>query len=78
MGGPDGRDRFVQSGVGHCNWTIGNGVQVVNGITALNRLVAAKSAKQIKAINRLMWATPGVNSDGAFVPEPLKRPALAK
>ena len=66
------------SGVGHCNWTIGNGVQVVNGITALNRLVAAKSAKQIKAINRLMWATPGVNSDGAFVPEPLKRPALAK
>jgi hypothetical protein len=64
------------SGVGHCNWTIGGGIQPVTGITALNRLVAAKSAKDIKAINRLMWATPGVNSDGQFIPEPLKRPGL--
>lgn len=64
------------SGVGHCNWAIDNGIQMINAVTALNRLVNAKTVKQIKAINRLMWSTPGVNSDGAFVPEPLKRPGL--
>lgn len=64
------------SGVGHCNWAIGGGIQPVTGISALNRLVAAKSAKDIKAVNRLMWATPGVNSDGQFIPDPLKRPGL--
>lgn len=64
------------SGVGHCNWAVGGGIQPVTAITALNRLVAAKSTKDIKAINRLMWSTPGVNSDGQFIPEPLKRPGL--
>ncbi|MHB1213317.1 MAG: hypothetical protein ACYC0W_13845, partial [Candidatus Nanopelagicales bacterium] len=64
------------SGVGHCNWAIDNGIQMINAVTALNRLVNAKTVKQIKAINRLMWSTPGVNSDGAFIPEPLKRPGL--
>ena len=64
------------SGVGHCNFALDGGVQLVNAVTALNKLVNAKTPKQVKAVNRYMWGTPGVNGDGFFQPDPLKRPNL--
>lgn len=62
------------SGVGHCNWAIDGGVQVVNAFKALERMVAKDKPAAVRQANRLMWATVGVNGDGFFEPEPLKRP----
>jgi pimeloyl-ACP methyl ester carboxylesterase len=64
------------SGVGHCNWTIGNGIQVVNAVGALNRIISNPSTKGVKNANKLMWSTVGVNGDGAFQPPALPRPNL--
>jgi hypothetical protein len=66
------------SGVGHCNWAIDNGVQLVNAVTALNRLVNNPTTKGLKGANRLMWGTVGVNGDGMYEPTPLPRPRLPK
>ena len=68
---------LATSGVGHCNWTIGNGVQVVNAVGALNRMINVGGTKGVKNANRLMWSTPGVNGDGAFQPPALPRPNAA-
>ena len=63
------------SGVGHCQFELlDNSVQVVNAVTTLNRLMNAKTQKQIAAARRLAFNTPGVNSDRDFVPDALKRP----
>lgn len=62
------------SGVGHCNWTVDGGVQILNAITALNRMAYATKPSQIKAANHLMWGTAGVNGDGMYVPSKLKHP----
>jgi pimeloyl-ACP methyl ester carboxylesterase len=64
------------SGVGHCNFAVAGGDQLVNAVSALNRMVNVRGTKGVKGANRLMWATVGVNSDGAFEPEALKRPGL--
>lgn len=65
------------SGVGHCQFeALGNGVQVVNSVAVLNRLMNAKTQKQIAAARRLGFNTPGVNSDREYVPDALKRPLL--
>lgn len=58
------------SGVGHCNFTTD---QLLGSVAALNRLVSAKTASQVKAANKLVYAKPGVNNDGMFRPDPLKR-----
>ena len=63
------------SGVGHCQFeALDNSIQVVNAVTTLNRLMNAKTQKQIAAARRLAFNTPGVNSDRDFLPDPLKRP----
>lgn len=59
------------SGVGHCVFTPG---QLVGALSAWSSITNAKTADQIKAANRRMWQVPGVNGDGAYVPQPLKRP----
>jgi hypothetical protein len=59
------------SGVGHCVFT---GEQVIGSVATLDRMVKAKSAKAIKLTNRAFWRVPGVNSDGGYTPDPLKRP----
>lgn len=59
------------SGVGHCVFT---DAQLLSSVAALGRMVNAKTGKQVKAVNRLMWGTAGVNGDGAYAPPPLKRP----
>jgi pimeloyl-ACP methyl ester carboxylesterase len=67
------------SGVGHCQFNaLDNGVQVVNAVTTLNRLMNAKTQKQVAAARRLAFNTPGVNSDRMYVPDALKRPLLAR
>lgn len=59
------------SGVGHCVFT---GEQVIGSVATLDRMVKAKTAKAIKAANRGFWQVPGVNGDGGYTPDPLKRP----
>jgi pimeloyl-ACP methyl ester carboxylesterase len=65
------------SGVGHCNFAVGGGVQMLNAVSALNRMVNNPTPKGLKRANQLMWGTVGVNGDGAYQPAPLKRPQLA-
>ena len=50
---------LATSGVGHCNWTEGGGIQIVNAVTALNRMVNNPTTKGVKSANRLMWGTVG-------------------
>ena len=59
------------SGVGHCVFT---GEQVIGSVATLDRMVKAKTAKAVRATNRAFWQVPGINGDGGFVPDPLKRP----
>ena len=66
------------SGVGHCNFAVGGGVQLIYAVSALNRLVYAHTAAQVKAAKALVYAQPGVNGDGYFEPEPLQKPNLAR
>jgi pimeloyl-ACP methyl ester carboxylesterase len=66
------------TGVGHCNWTLDGGQQVVNAVSALNKMVNNPTTKGVKAANRLMWGTAGVNGDGFYEPAALKRPQLAR
>lgn len=66
------------TGVGHCAFTIEGGVQLVNGISALNRMVNNPTPRGVRNANALMWGTAGVNGDGLYEPAALKRPALAK
>jgi hypothetical protein len=63
------------SGVGHCQFSrLDNSVQIINSVSVLNRLMNAKTQKQVAAARRLGFNTPGVNNDRLYVPEPLKRP----
>lgn len=65
------------SGVGHCQFMkTDNGIQLTNAVTTLNRLMNAKTQKQVAAARRLAYNTPGVNNDREYAPEPLKRPLL--
>lgn len=63
------------SGVGHCQFMkTANGIQLTNAVATLNRLMNATTQRQVAAARRLMYNTPGVNSDREYLPEPLKRP----
>jgi pimeloyl-ACP methyl ester carboxylesterase len=63
------------SGVGHCQFdALDNGIQIVNSVSVLNRLMNAKTQKQVAAARRLGYNTPGVNSDRLYTPDPLKNP----
>lgn len=67
------------TGVGHCNFAAGGGIQMINALTALNRYVQpGANASKIKAANALVYGTVGVNGDGFFEPEPLKHPELSR
>jgi hypothetical protein len=63
------------SGVGHCVYTP---EQLLGAVRALNAMVNAKTAKQVVAAKRLVYATPGVNNDRLFEPAALKKPLLAR
>ena len=63
------------SGVGHCVYTP---EQLLGAVRGLNAMVNAKSAKQIVAAKRIVFAVPGVNNDRMYVPVPLKKPLLAR
>jgi len=63
------------SGVGHCVYTP---EQTLSAVRALNAMVNAKTAKQIVAAKRLVYATPGVSNDRLFEPAALKKPLLAR
>ena len=63
------------SGVGHCIYTP---EQLLGSVRALNAMVNAKTAKQITAAKRLVYAVPGVNNDRMFEPAALKNPLLAR
>lgn len=58
------------SGVGHCAFTTD---QLLGSVAALSKMTVAKNASQVKAANKLVYAKPGVNNDGMFRPDPLKR-----
>jgi len=75
--GPDAAASIAasNSGVGHCQFQdLDNGVQVVNSVQVLNRLMNAKTQKQVAAARRLGFNTPGVNIDRDYRPDALKRP----
>lgn len=61
------------SGVGHCVFT---GAQVIGAVQAWTGITKAKNARQMKAVNRFYWKVPGVNGDGGYQPDPLKRANL--
>jgi len=63
------------SGVGHCEYTT---EQLLGAVRGLNAMVNAKSAKQVTAAKRIVFAVPGVNKDRLFLPDPLKKPLLAR
>lgn len=63
------------SGVGHCVYTP---EQTLSSVRALNAMVNAKTAKQIVAAKRLVFAVPGVNNDRMYEPAALKNPLLAR
>jgi pimeloyl-ACP methyl ester carboxylesterase len=63
------------SGVGHCVYTP---EQLLGAVRGLNAMVNAKSAKQVTAAKRIVYAVPGVNTDRMFLPDPLKKPLLSK
>jgi pimeloyl-ACP methyl ester carboxylesterase len=63
------------SGEGHCQFMkLGDGVQLTNAVQVLNRMMNAKTQKQVAAARRLGFNTPGVNNDRAYRPDALKRP----
>ncbi len=66
----------ANSGVGHCNWTVDGGVQVVNAVSALNRIMRQMNSRGVRNANALMWSTVGVNGDGGYEPPALPRPLL--
>jgi pimeloyl-ACP methyl ester carboxylesterase len=63
------------SGVGHCQFAkLDNGVQFTNAVVVLNRLMNAKTQKQVSAAKRIGFNTAGVNNDRGYTPDALKRP----
>jgi hypothetical protein len=61
------------SGVGHCQFTPR---QLEGAILSWLSIVRAKTGTDIRKINRQMWQVAGVNGDGSFQPDPLKRPGI--
>jgi pimeloyl-ACP methyl ester carboxylesterase len=63
------------SGVGHCTLT---SKQMLRSIKALDAMASAKTAKEVAAAKRLVFATQGVNKDRLFQPDALKQPSKTK
>jgi hypothetical protein len=59
------------SGVGHCVFT---GAQIIGAVSTWSKVTNARTAKKMKAATRAFWQVPGVNPDGMWVPDALKRP----
>ena len=63
------------SGVGHCAYTP---EQLLGAVRGLNAMVNAKTAKKVTSAKRIVYAVPGVNNDRMYMPDPLKKPLLAR
>jgi hypothetical protein len=59
------------SGVGHCVFT---GAQILGGVGTWSKVTNATNALRMRAATRGFWQVPGVNNDGGWVPDALKRP----
>jgi hypothetical protein len=59
------------SGVGHCVFT---GAQILGAVSTWSRVTNANVLRKMKAATRAFWQVPGVNNDGGWVPDALKRP----
>lgn len=59
------------SGVGHCAFT---GPQILGAVSTWSKVTNATTAKKMSTAVRSFWAVPGVNSDGQWQPDALKRP----
>ncbi len=59
------------SGVGHCVFT---GQQILGAVSTWGKVINAKTPKMMSTAVRSYWAVPGVNADGYWQPEALKRP----
>jgi len=59
------------SGVGHCVFTAN---QWLGAVSTWGKVTNATTASKMKAANRGFWQVPGVNSDGFYAPDALKRP----
>lgn len=72
--GPDSAasEAKATSGVGHCNFALGGGTQLVGAVATLNRLVNAKTPAQVKAAIASGYRIPQVNPDRLYLPERLK------
>jgi hypothetical protein len=63
------------SGVGHCTFMrVESGSQILNSVAVLNRLMNAKTQKQVAAAKRIGFNTAGVNNDREYTPDALKKP----
>lgn len=63
------------SGVGHCAFFgLEAGAQITNAVKTLNAMVNAKTASALKKAKAIQYATAGVNNDGQYEPDALKRP----
>jgi hypothetical protein len=63
------------SGVGHCVYTT---EQILGAVRGLNAMVNAKTSAKVVAARRIVYAVPGVNNDRMYLPDPLKKPLLAR
>lgn len=59
------------SGVGHCAFT---GPQILGAVSTWSKITNAATPKKVSAAVRSFWAVPGVNADGFWQPDALKRP----
>lgn len=59
------------SGVGHCVFTPN---QWLGGVSTWGKVTNATTNQKMKAATRGFWQVPGVNSDGFYAPDALKRP----
>jgi hypothetical protein len=59
------------SGVGHCVFTPS---QLMGAVGTWSKVANASTPAKMKAATRGFWQVPGVNADGAWIPDRLKRP----
>lgn len=59
------------SGVGHCTFT---GPQVLGAVSTWSKVTNASTPAKMRTAVRSYWSVPGVNTDGQWQPDALKRP----
>lgn len=68
----------TQSGVGHCNFALNNGAQVIGAVDVLAAYMNKGNLAGGKKGNQVRRSVDGFINDGQYAPTPLKRVALAK